>query len=166
MIKRSADCIVEGRVSSGALISCINTHIAACTRLDKLHDYMENKHEISERVKAENRPNNKLVHSFPRYITTMAAGYLIGSPVSYADEKQEQALKVITEQYSRVNVQASDMELARDASTYGRAVEILYADKSAKPRCAPLDPRSAFVVYDDTVEGCADFRHPLLPKDQ
>lgn len=43
------------------------------------------------------------------------------------------------------------MELARQASLYGRGVEIIYTDAHARPRSAAIDPRSAFVVYADDV---------------
>ena len=39
-----------------------------------------------------------------------------------------------------------------DAAVYGKAAEVCYADAEARPRVAQLDARSAFVVYDDTVE--------------
>lgn len=152
MIKRSISCVAGGRVAKEALISCITEHQGRLNRLNMLRRYVKNEHDILKRTRAANKPNNRLVHAFPRYITTMASGYLIGAPVSYADEKQDQALEGIAKQYARIEIQAKDMELARDASAYGRAVELLYADSAARPKCAPLDPREAFVVYDDTVE--------------
>jgi SPP1 family phage portal protein len=44
-----------------------------------------------------------------------------------------------------------DAELAKHAGIYGRGVELAYMDATSRPRSAAIDPRYAFVVYDDTV---------------
>lgn len=82
----------------------------------------------------------------------MAAGYLIGSPVTYAAEgRQRLALESVLRDLRAANIDSVDAELARDASIFGKGVELIYADEQARARTAALDPRSAFVVYDDTV---------------
>ena len=42
--------------------------------------------------------------------------------------------------------------MEKDLSVFGVGYELLYMDKDARPKLALMDPRSAFVVYDDTVE--------------
>ena len=42
------------------------------------------RHRISSRRRLAGLPNNRLAHDLPGYIATMAAGYLVGSPVRYA----------------------------------------------------------------------------------
>lgn len=152
MIKRSEGCIEDGHVARDALIYCMDEHRDNCRRLDELEKYIKNEPAITERVRTSGKANNRLIHNYARYITKMASGYLIGSPVAYSDEKQKSALEAVIAQYKAFDAQAVDMELAKTASKFGRAAEILYADKDANPRCAAVDPRSAFVVYDDTVE--------------
>jgi SPP1 family phage portal protein len=157
MIKRSERCIEDGRVSREALVYCLDEHRTNCQRLDTLEAYMVNQPPIATRVRTDGRPNNRLIHNYARYIVKMASGYLIGAPVAYSDEKQTAALDAVTAQYKAFDASAVDMELAKVASKFGRATEVLYADRNARPRSASVDPRCAFVVYDDTVE-----RKPLF----
>lgn len=152
MIKRSEGCIADGRVARDALVYCLDEHRDKCTRLDELEKYIKNEPPITERVRTSGKANNRLIHNYARYITKMSSGYLIGAPVAYSDEKQAAALEAVVAQYKAFDAQAVDMELAKAASKFGRAAEVLYADKDANPRCAAVDPRSAFVVYDDTVK--------------
>ncbi len=138
------------------LRSCMQEHLAQLPRLSRLRRYYEGRHDIAGRSKMNGMPNNRLIHGFPRYISTMAAGYLIGSPVDYlpedeADTYAKAALEAILHQYRSGNMDSVDAELARMASIYGKAVELVYADETARPRSSTLDPQNAFVVYDDTV---------------
>ena len=138
------------------LRSCLQEHLAGQERLRRLRDYYEGRHDILKRTRAGGLPNNRLVHGFPRYICAMASGYLVGSPVSYqpragADDHESAALSALLESYAESCVDSVDAELARNASIYGRAVELVYADEDARPRSVSLDPCCAFVVYDDTV---------------
>ena len=151
MIKRSTDCVVGGHVDREALITCIDEHQDARERLNRLDKHVHNEHAILERNRGD-KPNNRLIHNYARYIVKMASGYLIGSPVSYAAESQKQALTAVMDEYKRFDASAVDMELARDASKFGRAVELLYPSATARPCSAAVDPRNAFVCYDDTVE--------------
>ena len=120
-------------------------------RLDGLHAAYSGKGKISRRERTKGLPNNRLVHTYPHYITTMAAGYLVGSPVQYS-ALDEGALSGISQAYHACDMDSVDAELAVQASIYGRGVCICYADIQGMPKAATLDPRQAFVVYDDTVE--------------
>lgn len=120
-------------------------------RRERLRKAYENQRCILDRAKLPDTPNNRLAHGFPRYIVTMAAGYLLGGPVTYTDAEQQEALEQVTAAYAAADAGSVDIELARQASIYGKAVELEYVDEQAQPRCAALDPESAFVVYDDTV---------------
>ena len=139
------------------LESCLREHGQNVGRLARLRAYYDGKHAIERRVRSAGLPNLRIMHGFPRYISTMAAGYLIGNPVQYAAAEQEDALAAVLREYAGGAVDSVDAELARDASIYGRGVELLFADECACPRTAALDPRDAFVVYDDSVEN-----RPLL----
>jgi len=126
-------------------------------RLDVLKDYYDGNHAILSRVRLSGLPNNRLAHAMPRYITAIAAGYLVGSPVQYSLKDHPAAFEQLAQVLRRCDAQSIDAELAVDAAVYGKAVELCYADLQAKPRVAQADPRYAFVVYDDTVE-----HRPLL----
>lgn len=134
-------------------------------RLHRLHDTYEQEHRINSRQRLKGLPNNRLVHDLPGYIVAMSSGYLVGEPVSYtAPEGQEAAWALVTDALKAACSDSVDAELAVDAAVYGKGVELCYADEQAQPRTAQLDPRSAFVVYDDTVEHSPLFGVVVRPK--
>lgn len=117
-------------------------------RLEKAYN---NDRDILQRTRPEGKPNNRLAHGFPRYIVTMASGYLLGGPVTYRSDDQAEQLQQVMDAYNASDMASVDIELARQASIYGKSVEMTYADEDAQPCSAALDPKAAFVVYDDTV---------------
>ena len=148
----------EGGLPDGKLLaSCLRQQLTGAGRLARLYAYYRGGHAIQARVRGAGLPNMKLAHAYPRYISTMAAGYLIGNPVRYEAPGQEEALSALLRAYDSCAIDSVDAELARAASIYGKGVELLYADERARPRAACLDARDAFVVYDDSVEN-----RPLL----
>jgi len=153
MITRPRGEFAGGIPEAVLLESCLKEHTAEIGRLNRLRDYYDGKHEIGRRMRSGGLPNLRMMHAFPRYISTMAAGYLIGSPVEYQGEDQAEALAAVLQEYGRNAIDSVDANLARDASIYGRAVELVYADGAARPCSAVLDPRDAFVVYGDDVAG-------------
>ena len=144
--------------------ACVQEFLTGLPRLNRLRDYYDGRHDIDGRKRASGLPNYRLAHDYPRYICTMAAGYLTGRPVDYEIDGDRQALEGVLERYRRCAVDSVDVELARGASIFGRAVELVFADGEAQPRTVALDPRRAFVVYDDTVENQPMFGVRLLPE--
>jgi len=88
----------------------------------------------------------------------------VGNPVRYTAMEGTDALKAVLDAYRAADAQSADMELAAQASIYGRGVELCYADSGAMPRTAVLDPRRAFAVYDDTAEHKPLFGVHILDK--
>lgn len=152
MITRPRDEFAGATPGDALVHSCLREHLAGLERLNRLKDYYDGGHAISRRKRSPGLPNLCMVHAYPRYISTMAAGYLIGSPVEYSCPEQPEAMAALGLAYAHSAIDSVDAELARDASIYGRGVELLFADGLARPRSAALDPRDAFVVYDDSVE--------------
>ena len=143
----------DGIPRTDTLEAILREHDHQRERLVRLHGMYAREHSIMRRTRLKGLPNNRLVHDLPGYIATMAAGYLVGTPVRYtAAEGQEEAFTPVLEAYEAASVESVDAELAMDAAVYGKAAEVCYADAEARPRVAQLDARSAFVVYDDTVE--------------
>ena len=141
----------EGGPGEAMLASCLREHLAELPRLTRLRRCYDGRADILERRREPGLPNNRLAHGYPRYITTMAAGYLLGGPVAYQSERAAGSVAALKAAYRRTDIDSVDAELARNASIYGRAVELVYADEEAVLRSASLDPACAFVVYDDTV---------------
>jgi len=132
-------------------------HKTKAARLSRLKAYYDGEHVILQRMRAKGAPNHRLVNAYPRYIVAMTSGYLAGNPVSYMDAEQSEALSSLMACYAACDIPSVDAELATHAALYGVGVEVLYMDAHAQPRAATLDPRTAFVVYDDTVEHRALF---------
>ena len=151
MIVRDRNMEVTKDVVSGAIAEFMRDVRPRLARLGKAY---EGQGAITRRVRSAGLPNHHLVHAFPRYIVTMASGYLVGKPVTYetADEEQREALGVLRRMYAACDMSSVDAELASDTAIYGRGVCICYADEAGRPRAATLNPKEAFVVYDDTVE--------------
>ena len=149
MIVRDKDIPVTGETVGGAIAEFLRD---VRPRLDRLCKAYEGRGAITRRTRSPGLPNNRLVHAFPRYIVTMASGYLVGRPVSYDDSTQSGAVNALREAYAACDMDSVDAELATDAAVYGRGVCICYADERGKPKAATLSPKTAFVVYDDTVE--------------
>ena len=152
MIVRPRGTFEDGIPGAALLESCLREHLNNVPRMDRLRAYYDGHHAIERRVRSAGLPNLRIAHAFPRYISTMAAGYLIGNPVEYVSETQSAALRAVLDEYARGSIDSVDAELARSASICGKGVELLFADAQAHPRAVALDPRDAFVVYDDSVE--------------
>ena len=144
----------EEPITLNKVIRYIQRHKSHCARFDMLDRYYRGKHNILERKKERsNLANNRVVCNHAKHITDTAAGYLTGNPVSYRG-KQSQDITALTDWLEAADSSTQDMDLAKDASIFGSAYELLYLsdDDSPSPRLACFDPRKAFIVYDTTVE--------------
>ena len=163
MIVRSRK-VMENGPTREIVQACVQEFLLGEERLNRLRASYEGQHGILKRERPSGMPNCRLVHDFPRYISTMAAGYLVGRPVRYeTDEQHQDALDAVLKRYDRCAIDSVDAELARNASIFGRGVELVFADDLPQPRTASLDPAGAFVVYDDTVENRPMFGVHLTP---
>ena len=144
----------DGLPDATLLLEILKAHEHNRTaKLDGLHRIYSREHAITSRVRLSGLPNNKLVHDFPGYIVAVASGYLVGEPVQYSPAKEaESAFQAVGEALKAAKSDCVDAELAVDAAVYGKAVEIYYADRDARPKVSQISPLEAFVVYDDTVE--------------
>lgn len=152
VITANRAAMVDGAPTKKMLDNAIAAHRAANGRRAKLRGYYLGRAGIDQRTRAAGLPNSKIAGQYAYYITTMAAGYMIGAPVKYESLSQPEALNAVKDQYKANNVDSVDIENATLASMMGVGVEILYADENASPRAAALSPLEAFVVYDDRVE--------------
>lgn len=122
-------------------------------RLKKLEDYYNANNEINRRLmKDPSKPNNKIANAYASYITDTLTGYFIGEPISYtsADETLLQDLTMIFEYNDEADENA---ELAKNASIYGVAYEMLYLSEEDKMiRFKSLDPKTVIPIFDKTVE--------------
>ena len=149
------------KITPKLAVKFILKHSLENDRLDRLYDYYTGNHDILSRSKGGNAANNRLVCNHAKYITDCTTGYFLGSPVKYVSRSGKD-ISLIRDVLKRCDSDTQDIDLARFGSIYGMSYEMLYLTDDGEIRLASLDPRSAFVVYDDTVEH-ADKRQRGLP---
>ena len=117
-------------------------------RFKMLEDYYVGEHIILQRKKKLLQSNNKVVINHAKYITDINVGYLLGNPVEY---QADQILDPVLEQYKQQTMADLDVEIAKDASIFGKQYELVYATEDNEVRSKDIDVRNCIVVYDDTV---------------
>ena len=127
----------------------IDTHKAnELPRLMKLEQYYENKNSIMNRVMNDRtKPNNKIADAYPSYITDTLVGYFIGEPITYNCEDKD-LLENLNNLLEYNDEADENSELAKDASIYGVAYELLYmSNEDNMLRFKRLDPKEVIPVY-------------------
>lgn len=142
-------------LSTEEIQAYIDAHeITDFPRLQKLYDYYTGNHEILNRtMKDSSKPNNKLIHQLPKYITTVHTGYFIGKPVTYsATDEGAELLDNLKYVFDENDEQALNAEIANSCSIYGKAYEMLYIDEDKEVRSAILDTRYVIPLYSNTIQ--------------
>lgn len=157
MIKRSEDIIFneDKSINLKALISCLKEHTESIDRFTTLKDLYDGKHAILKRSKTQtDLANNKLMINHAEYITDFATAYFMGNPIKYTFPEEETRTDddSLLQAFRKANITQVDTELARDLSIFGIGIEYVYQDKEGNTKSTNLDPRTAFLVVDDTVE--------------
>lgn len=149
MLRLSQERLVNGVPDQKTVEALMRAFEAGSHRLNRLARYFEGRHDILARTRLTGLPNSRVVHAFPRYIAQVSASYLLGEPVGVSGpEPGTTAFKALMQTASADSV---DIELALHQAIYGRAVSLCYEDPAGQAFVCSLDPRNAFVVYDDTV---------------
>ena len=105
---------------------------------------------LNQPNKAMNKPDNRIVVSHGRYMVDMFDGFFIGKPVKVVSER-EKASERLHDFAKRNGIDDHNAELAKIASIYGYAIELIYQDEESETRVAYLNPKQAFIVYDATI---------------
>ena len=123
-------------------------------RLLELENYYNTKNKIINRTMADPaKPNNKIANPYASYITDTLTGYFVGEPITYNsnDKTLLQDLSMIFEYNDEAD---ENMELAKNASIFGVAYEMLYfSDEDKMIRFKPLSPKEVIPIFDKSVEG-------------
>jgi len=141
-------------ITAKLLQGCLSEHQQRVSRFDMLENYYLGNHQILRRDTLPHTPNNRLAHPFPRYITNTTTGYMFGNPIQYQPREEIGDISALTDMLDVMDTASHDAEVGKDLSIFGTAYELLYIpdyDGEANVRIALLDPRTAFVVYDDDV---------------
>lgn len=151
MIRRNRALIANG-VTPALLKGCIAEHQKTLGRLGRLDGLYRGKHDIlGRKPPGEKAPNNRIVANFPKYIVDTAVGYMFGNPAAYQSDSPG-ALAGLRAALDTADADIRDAELGKKLSVFGTGLELVYmsADERPSPQIALLDPREAFVAYDDT----------------
>lgn len=157
---RDADLLEDSVPGPALLRNCIDEHRKQKERFKTLHDYYYGEHAIKSRKRDNPKaPNNKLVCNHAEYIVDMSTGYFLGNPVKYKSEsvaegKGELDIAPITDNFKDMDIHSHDVELDRDRSIYGIALELPFATDDDVPIIdfAEISPEHGFLVVDDTVK--------------
>ena len=103
------------------------------------------------------KPNNKIANAYASLITSTLVGYFVGEPITYTadNENMLNELQMVFEYNDEADENA---ELAKNASIYGVAYELLYMEQQDEGMGRPmlrfhvLDTRECVPIYDDTIE--------------
>ena len=140
----------DTKITPKLAVSFILKHLPDNDRLDRLYRYYVGEHDILSRSRGQGAANNRLVCNHAKYITDCTTGYFLGTPVKYISRSGKD-ISVIKDVLKRCDSDTQDIDLARFGSIFGVSYEMIYMTETGTIKLASLDPRSAFVVYDDTV---------------
>ncbi|WP_368739759.1 phage portal protein [Enterococcus casseliflavus] len=115
-------------------------------RLKRLMRYYEGNHAILNRKNRKGKKDAKVVHGFPRYISTIATGYT-GS-VNYSKLEDNEPLKDIFNYNSESSVNS---DLLLFLSIFGEAYEIEWLDEDGNYCFEALDPQTVMVITDGKI---------------
>ncbi|MDQ0176001.1 phage portal protein [Bacillus chungangensis] len=147
-IKLDKDTEISGELVKNIIQAWGKKHI---DRYETLEGYYRGNHSILARTVGENKPNNKLVSNYAKYITDISTGYFMGRPVTYDSDKEEylnQLFSVLDRNYE----EDVNYELAKEMSICGVAYELLYVDEGANVRFKNIDHKTIIPVYSDDIE--------------
>lgn len=120
-------------------------------RLSKLERYYRGNNDITMRTfQDSSKPNNKIANPFGSYITDTMTGYFLGEEISYT-ATDNKLLEELTNIFTYTDEADVNAELAKNASIFGVAYELMYMDEDAAIRFVPLDVKGAIPIFADTV---------------
>lgn len=149
--KMSPDYVVD----FNTIQSLITEHQSEVSRLKLLEDYYKRGSSVLKEKKSEDgKPNNKLVHNYSKYISTILVGFFVGKPINITSEDIELLEKIM--EFNKYNDEpAHNTSLAKKCSIYGYAYELLYNSRNKREkqvRMSVMDTKEIIYVVDNTVE--------------
>ncbi|GAK31014.1 phage portal protein [Weissella oryzae SG25] len=105
---------------------------------------------LDQEDKPLNKPDNRIVINFAKYIVDIFNGFFIGIPpqITLDDEAYNDNLQGFNNMNSFVDKLS---EVSKQTSIYGRSYMFLYQNEDSETRIAVSSPTKSFMIYDDTV---------------
>lgn len=101
--------------------------------------------------KPNNKPDNRLVINFGKYLVDTFNGYFSGIPVKISHE-DENVNDKLNDFWRYNNMDDTLSELSKLTSIYGISYLYVWQDENAHTRTTYCDPYNMFVIYDDSIE--------------
>lgn len=120
-------------------------------RYKPLYNAYTSDHDIlHDPAKPKYKPDNRVVVNFPKYIVDTMNGFFIGNPIKIIAE--DEVVADYVEYLDRYNDQDdNNAELAKICSIYGKGHEMYYTDEESELCITYLDPKEAFMIYDESI---------------
>lgn len=132
----------------------IQTFNSQSNKYSKLESYYKGEDFLNkvetELDKANKRQVNNIHSNLARMIVNNACGYFMGKPVTYTFE-DEGFQKIVEEVLWRNDEQAENQTLAKIASKFGVAYELMGLNEDKQIFIKDLSPLNTFFVVDDTI---------------
>lgn len=140
------------------LESLIAQHAEDVKRYNTLQRYYEGRHDIMEEARDPERITDfRIVNPFPKYITDIHTGFLVGNPIVYSaidpdSTDDEDFLEELLKIFRYNDEQDENAELAKSCSIKGCAYELLWIDSDSNIRFKMIPAEEIFLVYDQTLD--------------
>ncbi len=146
----TADRTVLERLDVNIVRQFLDRHAREIQRLEKLRRYYCGYHDILERERGADAPNNRVVCNHAKEIIDTAAGHFMGNPISYSGPGAER----ITDWFKAAEIDSVDINNAKNTGIYGISYELVTMsdDESPIPKSYSILPQNTFLVCDNTVE--------------
>lgn len=148
------DQFESGKLKSSEVKKLIEKHESELVpNLQKLIDYYMGKQDINS---SESSDKPETVCNHAKDISDTAAGYFLGSPISWkqvGEEQDEEQFNKLMDTFDHAEVNDTDQDNALMLSICGRAYEYDYAEEDEPELMTlPLDPLHTFMVWDESIE--------------
>lgn len=116
-----------------------------------LESMYKGNHEILRmKEKPLNKPDNRIVMNFAKYIVDTLNGYFLTIPIKINHESDEYMAK-LQDILDFNNIDDEQYELSKDMSIFGVGYEMLYLDEEARENILHLSPKETFVIRDNSI---------------
>lgn len=120
-------------------------------RFEPLLAMYQGQHDVLYQVpKPLNKPDNRIVMNFAKYIVDTLNGYFLGIPIKINHDSEKFTEKLV-DLADFNNLDDEQYELAKDMSIFGVGYEMLYMDEDAKENIMHLNPLECFVIRDNSI---------------
>lgn len=138
-------------VNSLLIEYCLKAYEKELKRFETLTRYYLSGNDIKNRVLVDDSlPNNKLAHSFPKYISNIATAYFMGRGVKY--ETEDKGYKDIVDEILSDNYSDSrNFEEAKEMSINGVSYELLYINEEGKFKTQYFKSNEIIPVYASSI---------------